>query len=59
MSGSGKAVREDPIRKCAGVSAAKSFGSSVIGSNGRLFMIASICVKTVHISSKDNREDPN
>uniref|UniRef100_A0A8D8FLH0 (northern house mosquito) hypothetical protein n=1 Tax=Culex pipiens TaxID=7175 RepID=A0A8D8FLH0_CULPI len=58
-SGSGRACIDVPIRKWAGVRAARSFGSSLSGRSGREFMWDSICVSTVHMSSNDNLDGPS
>ena len=45
--GSGTVVRGSPIRKCSGVKAEKSSGSSERGVRGRELSTASICMRRV------------
>ena len=56
--GSGTVVSALPMRKCPGVSAEMSSGSSLSGSRGHEFRIASIWVSRVVVSSKVSKVSP-
>lgn len=56
--GSGIVVSELPIRKCPGVNASRSSGSSERGLRGLEFSNVSICIRSVFISSYVRKFSP-